>query len=270
MRPLNGTSQLEQDTQDIVCGCQPVRLCFAAATSVLHSRLMHEVSIGEFQLSSAAACSCNRMTSRLRAMTLCHLHQHHLTHVPRCVFEQFSTYLTWLPVTLLLLPRQAGFFLLGTLRTGPGMQVLHRLDMDTSGVLLFSKHSQVTAEMHRQFRAREIHKQYVAVCAGIPSTASAGRFSQYIHGSLTPQGETLNVNASIDRHPTIGPAACLHPDGKPASTVLQVLDSCPATTWEGHHGEAWFQEQPHSMQGACVLRCQPLTGALLNLHLQAS
>lgn len=147
------------------------------------------------------------------------------------------------------------------------LQVLHRLDMDTSGVLLFSKDSKVTSEMHRQFRAREIHKRYIAICAGVPQTAAAGRFSHYIEGTVTSDTRWA-VNASIDRHPTIGPAACLHPDGKPAQTLFDVLGCSEAVPWQGQHGEAWFQEQPHSMQGACAVRCQPLTGVVLTSRLR--
>lgn len=137
--------------------------------------------------------------------------------------------------------------------------------MDTSGVLIFSKCSKVTAEMHRMFRAREINKQYIAICVGTPRTADSGSFSEYIEGSLT-QHERMTVNAPVERHPTIGPAACLHPSGKRARTFFDLLDSNEMFKWEGKQGEAWFQEHLHNMQGACVLRCQPLTGMLLKIY----
>ncbi|NJR43209.1 MAG: hypothetical protein HC767_11705 [Akkermansiaceae bacterium] len=149
-------------------------------------------------------------------------------------------------------------------------QVLHRLDMDTSGVMLFSKDSKVTAEMHRMFRARDIHKQYVAICMGVPRTADPGRFCEYIEGGLTQPGQQMVVRASIDRHPTVGPAARLHPSGKHANTIVDMLDCSDEVTWQGEEGEAWFLENGHSMQGACVLQCQPLTGVLLDICTIAS
>ncbi len=45
----------------------------------------------------------------------------------------------------------------------------HRLDMGTSGVLLFALRRSAERELHRQFREREVQKVYVARVAGHPS-----------------------------------------------------------------------------------------------------
>lgn len=45
---------------------------------------------------------------------------------------------------------------------------LHRLDMDTSGVLLFAKRQDVVPQMHAQFRRRTVQKRYVAIALGVP------------------------------------------------------------------------------------------------------
>ncbi|EFJ48245.1 hypothetical protein VOLCADRAFT_90941 [Volvox carteri f. nagariensis] len=53
--------------------------------------------------------------------------------------------------------------------------VLHRLDMNTSGLLLFAKRPEVVAGMHRQFRERTLRKLYLAAAraaAGTRPTAS--------------------------------------------------------------------------------------------------
>lgn len=42
----------------------------------------------------------------------------------------------------------------------------HRLDMATSGLLLFAKREDVYKELQRQFSAREIHKRYIAILEG--------------------------------------------------------------------------------------------------------
>lgn len=39
-----------------------------------------------------------------------------------------------------------------TYMNGQNPHVLHRLDMDTSGLLLFAKHTGVVAGVHKQFR----------------------------------------------------------------------------------------------------------------------
>lgn len=49
--------------------------------------------------------------------------------------------------------------------------VVHRLDMETSGLLLFAKNEDSCAELSRQFREREIHKIYIAKVA--PSMISS-------------------------------------------------------------------------------------------------
>ena len=46
--------------------------------------------------------------------------------------------------------------------------VVHRLDMDTSGLLLVAKHKTAHYRLQKQFRDREIHKTYVAVLDGEP------------------------------------------------------------------------------------------------------
>ncbi len=46
--------------------------------------------------------------------------------------------------------------------------VVHRLDMDTSGLLVVAKHKTAHYRLQRQFRDRQIHKTYVAVLDGEP------------------------------------------------------------------------------------------------------
>ncbi len=50
----------------------------------------------------------------------------------------------------------------GVLRPG----IVHRLDRDTSGVILLVKQEAVHQEIARQFQARETTKEYVAICEG--------------------------------------------------------------------------------------------------------
>ncbi|QDZ25765.1 pseudouridine synthase [Chloropicon primus] len=46
--------------------------------------------------------------------------------------------------------------------------VLHRLDMDTSGVLLYSKDKDLCAFVQTLFRERRVKKHYLAICCGNP------------------------------------------------------------------------------------------------------
>ncbi len=51
----------------------------------------------------------------------------------------------------------------------PGAFDVHRLDLDTSGLLLFALRRAAERELKRQFREREVEKVYHALVAGLPA-----------------------------------------------------------------------------------------------------
>lgn len=64
--------------------------------------------------------------------------------------------------------------------TGP--LVVHRLDMDTSGLLIIAKSKEIHACLQEQFEKQEVKKRYIAILSGKLSVASAG----YIRLPLIP------------------------------------------------------------------------------------
>lgn len=62
--------------------------------------------------------------------------------------------------------------------------IIHRLDRDTSGVMVVAKTQQAMDSLAAQFQDRRVQKAYVAVVAGIPSPA-AGRIETLIGRSRT-------------------------------------------------------------------------------------
>ena len=56
----------------------------------------------------------------------------------------------------------------GTLRPG----IVHRLDRDTTGVIVVAKNNQVHHKLSRQFEHREVTKRYLAICWGGPELDS--------------------------------------------------------------------------------------------------
>ena len=50
--------------------------------------------------------------------------------------------------------------------TAPGARIVHRLDFDTSGVIVLALDADTHRELSRQFQDREVRKRYVAVVAG--------------------------------------------------------------------------------------------------------
>ncbi|HVN86375.1 MAG TPA: RluA family pseudouridine synthase [Candidatus Binatia bacterium] len=83
--------------------------------------------------------------------------------------------------------------------------IVHRLDKDTSGVLLIAKDAATLAEMARQFRTREISKEYLAL----------------VWGSLPhPRGE---ISRPIARHPVHRKQMSIRVGGRPAVTRYEVV-----------------------------------------------
>lgn len=56
----------------------------------------------------------------------------------------------------------------------PPLHLAHRLDRDTSGVLLLSKNPQANAPLHRAFAQGLARKRYLALCIGVPADQSFG------------------------------------------------------------------------------------------------
>src|SRR3954471_22018706 len=52
----------------------------------------------------------------------------------------------------------------------PRLRVVHRLDKDTSGVLLFAKHIDAQRHLSHQFQNNTIEKEYLALVTGRPQT----------------------------------------------------------------------------------------------------
>lgn len=50
--------------------------------------------------------------------------------------------------------------------------IVHRLDKETSGVLLIARHERAQLALSRAFRERRVHKTYLAVVLGVPRSVS--------------------------------------------------------------------------------------------------
>ena len=92
--------------------------------------------------------------------------------------------------------------------TDPRIRVVHRLDKDTSGVLLFAKNTATQRHLSHQFQNNTIEKQYLALVAGRPQET---------------QGE---IDAPLARHvsdPTR--MSVVKHAGRPAKTAWQIEES---------------------------------------------
>ena len=87
-------------------------------------------------------------------------------------------------------------------------RLVHRLDKDTSGVLVFAKTLKAAQHMTRLFKAREVEKSYVALTVGKPEIHD-GRISAPLKKSQTVRGEKILVDEN---------------DGVNAVTEFEVID----------------------------------------------
>ena len=87
------------------------------------------------------------------------------------------------------------------------MGLVHRLDKDTSGLLVIAKTDQAKTKLSRAFANRRVAKRYTAV----------------VHG--TPAPPTGVINAPITRHHADRQKMTVRPDGKAATTEYAVLRS---------------------------------------------
>lgn len=91
--------------------------------------------------------------------------------------------------------------------TRPG--IVHRLDRDTSGVLLVARSDQAHARLAAQFAERSIEKEYFAIVAGVPQ-----RDRDQIDRPIGPHPHTREKMA-IRTEPSVG---------RPAQTFFEVLE----------------------------------------------
>ena len=93
----------------------------------------------------------------------------------------------------------------------PRAGIVHRLDKDTSGLLVVARTLNAHRDLVRQLERREIRRTYEAVCKGV----------------LTGGGE---IDAAIARHPTHRLRMAVVERGRPARTRYRVMERYRAHT----------------------------------------
>jgi len=91
-------------------------------------------------------------------------------------------------------------------------ELVHRLDRDTSGLLMLALNPEMHRAMSRAFAERKVDKHYVGVC----------------HGE--PEGIAGTIVCPLARIATQPPRYTDHPEGRIAVTHWQQLESDSATT----------------------------------------
>ncbi|SBV35497.1 23S rRNA pseudouridine synthase [uncultured Stenotrophomonas sp.] len=135
----------------------------------------------------------------------------------------------------------------------PRAGVVHRLDKDTSGVMVVARTVQAQTALVGQLSAREVHRQYLAV----------------VCGALVAGG---TVDAPIDRHPRDRLKMGVREDGKDAVTHYRLRErfrahtalECRLETGRTHQIRVHMAHLKHAIVG------DPLYGGALKLPKGAS
>jgi 23S rRNA pseudouridine1911/1915/1917 synthase len=93
----------------------------------------------------------------------------------------------------------------------PRAGIVHRLDKDTSGLLIVARTLPAHTSLVRMLEEREIHREYEAICRGV----------------MTAGG---TIDAPIDRHPTERVRMAVRDGGREAVTHYRVIERFRAHT----------------------------------------
>jgi 23S rRNA pseudouridine1911/1915/1917 synthase len=140
--------------------------------------------------------------------------------------------------------------------SGARVHLVHRLDRDTSGIVLVAKSPAIHATLARAMARRAVHKDYLAVVYG------------------TPRAPRDRIDLRIRRDPTTRRMIASRHDGLPASTEIAVLAT---SSDQSPRNLRRTSEDARSVLGDCseddvaltFLRCRLITGRLhqIRVHL---
>lgn len=89
--------------------------------------------------------------------------------------------------------------------------IVHRLDKDTTGVIVAAKNDRAHLGLSLAFRRRSVEKTYLAVCYG------------------SPREDRLVIDAPIGRHPRDRRQMAVNAGGRPARTLVEVRERLTGT-----------------------------------------
>ncbi len=117
--------------------------------------------------------------------------------------------------------------------------IVHRLDKETTGLLVVAKTDRAHLALSLAFKKREIAKTYLAVCYGVPADVDGV------------------IDAPIDRHPKERQQMAVVKTGRPARTLYHVeeafadtsLVSCRLVTGRTHQIRVHMAHRGHALVG---------------------
>jgi 23S rRNA pseudouridine1911/1915/1917 synthase len=153
----------------------------------------------------------------------------------------------------------------GRLRPG----IVHRIDKDTSGLLVVAKSDAAHRGLAEQFADHSIERRYLAVVHGHPDPAEPRL--RHLAGISWEPGGVLRIEGNIGRHPGDRKRmAVLSVNGKPAVTRARVLErfaraslvECRLETGRTHQIRVHMAFAGHPLAGDTVYGRRRSDGAL--------
>lgn len=122
--------------------------------------------------------------------------------------------------------------------------IVHRIDKETSGLLIIAKTPQAFAELQRQFKERLIHKTYLALA----------------HGKVVP--EEGEIRAPVGRLPWNRERFGIVPGGKDSVTKYKVTSVIPAPELGSRERKEWIPGQARNdkAEDISLVELYPETG----------
>ncbi|MEO6488301.1 MAG: RluA family pseudouridine synthase [Ferruginibacter sp.] len=121
---------------------------------------------------------------------------------------------------------------------------IHRLDKDTSGLVMFAKNEQAHKYYSLLFEERKVEKYYLGIVLGSPANT------------------TGEIDAPIAEHGLQKGLMTVHRNGKPSKTTYEVLDAnrnFSLVSFQLHSGRT-HQIRVHTQNIGHSLACDPLYG----------
>jgi 23S rRNA pseudouridine1911/1915/1917 synthase len=189
------------------------------------SRLAHWIDAGKVTLDGAVVAGKRRLAGGERIVVEAADDAPALADVPQpialdVVHEDAAVIVVDKPAGLVVHPgsgNRDGTLLNALLHHAPSLAavpragIVHRLDKDTSGLLVVAKSAEAQTDLVRQLAARTVKREYVAV----------------VRGDFT---RAATIDAPIGRHPTARTTMAVVAAGKPARTHVTPMERFGAAT----------------------------------------